>query len=63
MHVAKAISSIFYTTYTLCPDELVSYPKAQMSFRVDHNFSKEWIFAIRPVHNLREVDFSLYVRT
>ena len=47
----------------LHPDELVSYPEAWMSFRVDHNFSKEWIFVIRPAHNLCKVEFSLYVHT
>ena len=47
----------------LCPDELVLYPEARMSFRVEHDFSKEWIFAVRPVHNLCKVEISLYVRT
>ena len=47
----------------LHPDELVSYPKAQMSFGVGHDFSKEWIFAVRPAHDLRKVKVSLYVRT
>ena len=47
----------------LRPDELVSYPKEWMSFRVDHDFSKEWIFVIRPAHDLHEVKFSLYVCT
>ena len=45
----------------LRPDELVSYPEAWMSFRVDHNFSKEQIFAIRLAHDLHEVKFSLSV--
>ena len=45
----------------LHPDELVSYPEAWMSFGVGQNLSKEWIFAIRPVHDLHEVKFSLYM--
>ena len=45
----------------LHPDELVSYPEVQMSFRVDHDFSKEWIFVIRPVHDLHKVKISLYI--
>ena len=47
----------------LCPDELVLYPEVWMSFRVDHNFSKEWIFVIKPAHDLCEVEFSLYMHT
>ena len=47
----------------LCPVELVLYPKAWMSFGVGLNLSKEWIFVIRPVHDLCEVKFWLYVHT
>ena len=45
----------------LRPDELVSYPEAWMSFGVGHDFSKEWIFAVRPAHDLHKVELSLYM--